>query len=123
LCFKKEKVSKHDLFIFALGGLFGFLITQILFAIALRYTTPVYFSLIMALTPVMVLGLSFFFLKYRKSTRLNSSHVSISYAFFCIHLLILFPYTTLFRSGCVLKKKRFLNTISLFLPWAGCLVF
>src|SRR5699024_8996149 len=36
----------------------------------------------------------------RKSTRLNSSHVSISYAVFCPSptLFILFPYTTLFRS-------------------------
>ncbi len=45
----------------------------------------------------------------RKSTRLNSSHITISYAVFClkkIFLMIrrpprstLFPYTTLFRSG------------------------
>src|SRR5699024_2802539 len=38
----------------------------------------------------------------RKSTRLNSSHVSISYAVFCLLPLLprcpLFPYTTLFRS-------------------------
>src|SRR5437868_4351301 len=38
----------------------------------------------------------------RKSTRLNSSHVSISYAVFCLVRPLprstLFPYTTLFRS-------------------------
>src|SRR5699024_10225678 len=38
----------------------------------------------------------------RKSTRLNSSHVSISYAVFCLTppppTSTLFPYTTLFRS-------------------------
>src|SRR5437868_2058296 len=38
----------------------------------------------------------------RKSTRLNSSHVSISYAVFCLiprpPLSTAFPYTTLFRS-------------------------
>src|SRR5690242_19357039 len=40
----------------------------------------------------------------RKSTRLNSSHMSISYAVFCLKMLLrppistLFPYTTLFRS-------------------------
>src|SRR5437868_4290863 len=38
----------------------------------------------------------------RKSTRLNSSHVSISYAVFCLRRRpprsTLFPYTTLFRS-------------------------
>src|ERR1035441_7754319 len=40
----------------------------------------------------------------RKSTRLNSSHLGISYAVFCLKLTrrpprsTLFPYTTLFRS-------------------------
>src|ERR1039458_9160646 len=35
----------------------------------------------------------------RKSTRLNSSHLGISYAVFCKHpRSTLFPYTTLFRS-------------------------
>src|SRR5438477_448045 len=38
----------------------------------------------------------------RKSTRLNSSHMSISYAVFCLTprqpISTLFPYTTLFRS-------------------------
>src|SRR5690242_16893228 len=40
----------------------------------------------------------------RKSTRLNSSHMSISYAVFCLKINLrprrptLFPYTTLFRS-------------------------
>src|SRR5690625_5098677 len=41
-------------------------------------------------------------LKDRKSTRLNSSHVAISYAVFCFPCRLatstLFPYTTLFRS-------------------------
>src|SRR5690554_3907029 len=40
--------------------------------------------------------------KDRKSTRLNSSHVRISYAVFCLTqpppISTLFPYTTLFRS-------------------------
>src|SRR5690606_8919160 len=39
--------------------------------------------------------------KDRKSTRLNSSHVKISYAVFCLRsppIPTLFPYTTLFRS-------------------------
>src|SRR5690242_5415011 len=41
----------------------------------------------------------------RKSTRLNSSHMSISYAVFCLirrpPISTLFPYTTLFRSSPV----------------------
>src|SRR5262245_10994692 len=43
----------------------------------------------------------------RKSTRLNSSHLGISYAVFCLRRLspcfTLFPYTTLFRS----RRHRF----------------
>src|SRR5207249_3003537 len=46
----------------------------------------------------------------RKSTRLNSSHVSISYAVFCLlrrhPRSTLFPYTTLFRSQAYLKSAR-----------------
>src|SRR5690606_23935457 len=45
----------------------------------------------------------------RKSTRLNSSHVKISYAVFCLFARplrsTLFPYTTLFRSGPRLLDK------------------
>src|ERR1039458_8827062 len=51
----------------------------------------------------------------RKSTRLNSSHLGISYAVFCLKIIrrpprsTLFPYTTLFRSAAVLgfeEQKR-----------------
>jgi drug/metabolite transporter (DMT)-like permease len=59
----KEKVMVKDLFVFAIGGFFGFVATQFLFASALRFTTPVYFSLIMSLTPVLVLVLSVLFMK------------------------------------------------------------
>src|SRR5690606_33999563 len=48
--------------------------------------------------------------KDRKSTRLNSSHVKISYAVFCLPPLAripnVFPYTTLFRSELVFDKAR-----------------
>src|SRR5437868_1834333 len=54
----------------------------------------------------------------RKSTRLNSSHVSISYAVFCLtprHTTsTLFPYTTLFRSGnyvTLTRRRPFTLTI------------
>ncbi|MDN6310011.1 MAG: DMT family transporter [Flavobacteriaceae bacterium] len=60
---KKEKVSKRDLLTIAIGSFFGFVATQLLFAVALQYTTPVYFSLIMAMTPILVLIMSLFFLK------------------------------------------------------------
>src|SRR5690554_3628065 len=48
--------------------------------------------------------------KDRKSTRLNSSHVRISYAVFCLirrpPTSTLFPYTTLFRSLGLLHQDR-----------------
>lgn len=64
---KTEKVSFKDLGVIGLGGLFGFVATQLFFAIALQYTTPVYFSLIMASTPILVLFLSLVFLGERLS--------------------------------------------------------
>src|ERR1039458_8908436 len=48
----------------------------------------------------------------RKSTRLNSSHLGISYAVFCLQSVrppprsTLFPYTTLFRSPRVYDAHR-----------------
>src|SRR5690348_582430 len=48
--------------------------------------------------------------KDRKSTRLNSSHPSISYAVFCLIPLprrsTLFPYTTLFRSLGIVRQVQ-----------------
>src|ERR1035441_527862 len=44
----------------------------------------------------------------RKSTRLNSSHLGISYAFFFLRLLVLstlFPYTPLFRSQATSRRS------------------
>src|ERR1039458_8815110 len=46
----------------------------------------------------------------RKSTRLNSSHLGISYAVFCLirrpPRSTLFPYTTLFRSEAAHRRER-----------------
>ena len=61
--FPKEKVSKKDLFIIGVGGIMGFVISQFVTAISLQYTTPVYFSLIIALSPICVMLLSALFLK------------------------------------------------------------
>lgn len=60
---KPEKVQRKDLLIMLVGGLIGFLGTQFLFSLSLKFTTPVIFSLLMALTPVVVLLLSAVFLK------------------------------------------------------------
>ncbi len=63
-CFlPKERVEKRDLFIIAIGGVMGFIVSQFLTALSLRYTTPVYFSLIVALSPVCVMLLAALFLK------------------------------------------------------------
>lgn len=63
-CFlPKEHVEKRDLVVILLGGLLGFVISQTLTAEALDYTTPVYFSLVAALTPVSVMILAAIFLK------------------------------------------------------------
>ena len=52
-CFlPKEHVERKDLMVILFGGLLGFVISQSLTAWALDFTTPVYFSLIAALTPV-----------------------------------------------------------------------
>ncbi|MDR0892456.1 MAG: DMT family transporter [Mediterranea sp.] len=59
----KEKVVPRDMWLIALGGITGFVISQYCTASSLTYTTPVYFSLIMALTPVVVMLLSALFLK------------------------------------------------------------
>ncbi len=63
-CFMpKEKVERRDLLTMLAGGLLGFVISQTLTAEALKYTTPVYFSLVAALTPVSVMILAAIFLK------------------------------------------------------------
>lgn len=59
----KEHVERRDLITIMAGGLLGFFISQTLTAEALKYTTPVYFSLIAALTPVSVMILAAFFLR------------------------------------------------------------
>lgn len=60
---KTERIESKDLLTIMIGGLMGFIGTQLLFSQALTYTTPVTFSLLMAITPVVVLVLSAMFLK------------------------------------------------------------
>ena len=67
--FKKEKVQPRDLLIILIGGIIGYMGTQFLFSQSLKFTSPVTFSLIMALTPVLVLILSAIFLKERIPSR------------------------------------------------------
>ncbi|MGD8781358.1 MAG: DMT family transporter [Ignavibacteria bacterium] len=60
---KKEKIAGKDFGIILIGGLLGFVGTQFLFSQSLKLTSPVIFSLLMALTPVVVLLISAVFLK------------------------------------------------------------
>lgn len=66
---KREKVERKDLIVILFGGLLGYLGTQFLFSQSLKHTTPVIFSLLSALAPVVVLVLSAIFLKERPTRR------------------------------------------------------
>ena len=59
----REHVGRKDLWVILLGGLLGFVISQTLTAASLKFTTPVYFSLVAALTPVAVMILEAIFLR------------------------------------------------------------
>jgi drug/metabolite transporter (DMT)-like permease len=59
----KEKVSFRYLLMMLAGGFLGLVATQMTFALALKYTTPTLYALLMALTPMVVLLLSVVFLK------------------------------------------------------------
>jgi len=87
LFFQKEKVVFRDLLIMAVGGLLGFLGAQFLFSQSLKYTTPVVFSLLIALTHVVVLLLSAIFLKEEvRRRKMLGILISISGAFMIILL-------------------------------------
>lgn len=75
----KEKVSPKDLLLIGIGGLFGFTIAQYTFALALNYTSPVTVSLIIALSPVIVMLLAALFLK-EKITRNKVIGVTLAIA-------------------------------------------
>lgn len=59
----KERITRRDLLIIAIGGVMGFVVSQFLTALSLQYTSPVYFSLIIALSPLCVMMLAALFLK------------------------------------------------------------
>lgn len=48
----KEKVARKDLVVILLGGLLGFVVSQTLTAECLKFTTPVYYSIIATLCPI-----------------------------------------------------------------------
>ena len=60
---RRERVERKDLLLIAIGGILGFVISQYLTAVSLEYTTPVYFALITAMSPVIVMLFAALFLK------------------------------------------------------------
>ncbi|MCB9613823.1 MAG: DMT family transporter [Sandaracinus sp.] len=65
LFFTKERVARKDLLVLAVGGFLGFVVSQLAFATSVQYTSPVNFSLIMAMVPIVTLVLSVLFLRER----------------------------------------------------------
>lgn len=61
--FVKERIDRKDVFRLALCGLFGVATNQILFFEGLNLSTPINASIIMTLSPILVLFFSFFLLK------------------------------------------------------------
>lgn len=55
----RERVERKDLLVIMGSGLLGFVVSQTLTAWALNFTSPVYFSLIAALTPVATMLMAF----------------------------------------------------------------
>jgi drug/metabolite transporter (DMT)-like permease len=70
LFFKQEKIDLKDYFTFFFGALFGVAINMLLFLKGLELTTPIHASVIVTITPIIILILSSFFLS-EKITRLK----------------------------------------------------
>ncbi|WP_460220580.1 DMT family transporter [Psychroserpens sp. MEBiC05023] len=62
LFFKKEKVETKDYFTFFLGAVFGVGLNMLLFLKGLELTSPIHASVIVTITPIIILVLSSFFL-------------------------------------------------------------
>lgn len=58
----KEKVARKDLVVILLGGLLGFVVSQTFTAECLKYTTPVYYSIIATLCPIATMLMAALFL-------------------------------------------------------------
>lgn len=71
--------------VLAVGGLLGFIVSQLAFATSVRYTSPINFSLIMAMVPIMVLVVSLITLKENLTfTKIGGILLSIAGAYIII---------------------------------------
>lgn len=68
--FKQERIELRDYVTFFFGALFGVAINMLLFLKGLELTSPIHASVIMTITPIIILILSYFFLS-EKITRLK----------------------------------------------------
>lgn len=68
--FKSEKIEKKDYITIFFGAIFGVGINMLLFLKGLEFTTPIHASVIMTITPIIILVLSAFFLE-EKLTKLK----------------------------------------------------
>lgn len=65
LFFKSEKIDKSDYLKFFYAAIFGVALNMMLFFKGLQFTTPIHASVIVTITPIIILILSAFFLKER----------------------------------------------------------
>lgn len=65
LFFKSEKIERKDYIKFFYAAVFGVAINMLFFFKGLQYTTPIHASVIVTITPIIILVLSAFFLKER----------------------------------------------------------
>lgn len=110
LLYKQEKIDLKDYFTFFLGALFGVAINMLLFLKGLELTTPIHASVIVTITPIIILILSSFFLK-EKITRLKILGVILG---FCggILLTILGKSTRIGDNVPLGNTLIFINAIS-----------
>lgn len=77
--FKSEKIEKKDFITIFFASLFGVGINMLLFLKGLELTTPIHASVIMTITPVLILILSIFFLD-EKLTRLKVIGIILAFS-------------------------------------------
>lgn len=77
--FKSEKIEKKDFITIFFASLFGVGINMLLFLKGLELTTPIHASVIMTITPVLILILSIFFLD-EKLTKLKIIGIILAFS-------------------------------------------
>ncbi len=75
---KSEKIDKKDFITFFFAALFGVAINMLLFLKGLELTSPIHASVIMTITPVIIMILSIFFLN-EKLTKLKVAGIILAF--------------------------------------------